>query len=237
MKCRGILVAVVMQFIIAALLAADEPTNKAAGDLHAKMRLRIFADIMGHIFDNRVQAEMKLDRPAIERLEDLYLRFIRGWTTLAQEIEIVSKGDLQKRQAESARLTEEFNKKYDAELREILTIEQIQRVQQAYLQKRCSEALREPEIVEWLELTIPQQRRIQLVHGERGQKIRALLEEWKKSNDTTRAAEFNERKEQIQDERNRKAFDVLTNEQRTKFDDLIGKPFASRKSPDARKAE
>ena len=237
MKSRGIVIAIVMQFIVAGPLVADDVNTKASGDLHAKMRLRIFADIMGHIFDDRVQTEMKLDRAATERLEDLYRRFIRDRTTLAQEIDIVSKGDLQKRQAESARLTEEFNKKYDAELREILTIEQVQRVQQAYLQKRGSEALREPEIFEWLDLTIPQQRRIQLVHGERGQKIRALLEEWKKTNDTTRAAEFNERRDKIQDERNQKAFEILTNEQRTKFDDLIGKPFASRKPPNAPKAE
>ncbi len=233
MKSRGIVVAIVMQFIVTGPLVADEMNTKASGDLHAKMRLRIFAELTGRIPDKRIQDEIKADLATRQRLNGLVTEFSFARQALLKEFASATTAELK----EKERRTRELHEKYDAELRGILTVEQIERVQQVYFQERGSETLREPEIIEWLDLTIPQQRRILLVHGERSQKMKALTDEWQKVNDTTRAAEFQDRKNKIEDERNRNAFNVLTGDQRRKYDDLIGKPYVSPKSSDTRKAE
>ena len=49
--------------------------------------------------------------------------------------------------------------------------------------------------------------------------------------DPTRAAEFHDRKNKIDDERNRNAIDVLTEAQRQKYDDLVGIPVEAAKPP------
>lgn len=98
-----------------------------------------------------------------------------------------------------------------------------------YLQEHGSHTLREPEIVEWLGLTVAQQRQILSVYRQRSLKMKALLDEWEKLNGMTRAVEFQDQKKQIDDERNRNALDVLTEAQRAKYDDLVGKPVAPAK--------
>ena len=223
MKSRDIVVVVFMQFVVVASLAAAETNSDTKRDLYARMRLRFFPELMDRIQVKSIQDEIQADLATRQRLNGLASELFFARSALFKEFASATTAELK----EKERRMKELHEKCDAEFRGILSIDQIERVQQVYFQKRGSQTLREPEVIEWLELTIPQQRQIQSVHAERSQKIRALTDEWKKVNDktTTTVAEFQDRKDQIEDERNRNAINVLTDDQRRKYDDLIGKPF------------
>ncbi len=225
MNSRGIVVVVVvvMQIVAVSSFAAEDTNSDAKRDLYARMRLSYFPELMNRIQVKSIQDEIQADLATRPRLNGLASELLFARSAIFKEFASATTAELR----EKERRLKELHDKCDAELRGILTIEQIERVQQVYLQARGSETLRKPEVIEWLELTIPQQRRIQSVHAERSQKIKALTDEWKKVNDktTATAVEFQDRKDQIEDERNRNAINVLTDDQRRKYDDLIGKPF------------
>ncbi len=226
MKSNAVLIAVlIFGANVLGLLSAEERQSDERRVLYSRMRLRIFPELMSKIPDKMIRDDIKADGPTKERLDNLTMKFRAERQIILKEQQALSKEYLLKRTAETAQLMKEFHEKYDAELHRILTAEQVERVQQVELQGRGSEALREPEITEWLGLTQPQLREVGRLNAERGQKVNELRKEAMNAKTKAEDAEFRKRKREIDTERNRKALDLLTDEQRRKYDDLIGKPF------------
>ncbi len=179
----------------------DEETPDSLRDLHSRMRIRILPELKSRLPDKNILDDIQTDEATRKRLEEFGILFSATRMAFLRDVSSIEKSN----RVEFERRTREFHQKYVAELLTILSLEQLERVQQIYLQERGSESLRQPEVIEWLAISKSQLREIIRIHGERGQKIQALLLDSPNPHDKVKVAEFRERARKIDLERNQKA--------------------------------
>jgi hypothetical protein len=126
------------------------------------------------------------------------------------------------------KLGREMMTKFMPKVEELLQPEQIRRLRQIAWQRRGPEAVRVPEIRDALELTVAQRAEIVEVLKEY---TRACLR-WLNANDDS--GDPQDSSAQLRESRKNKddrILKVLTDAQRAKFTELLGKPFDTAKSP------
>jgi hypothetical protein len=160
-----------------------------------------------------VLQELRVNEEQRKQVADLANRLDQRWKDIFQDFGKVPAGELDERFVEQSHLNE-------AELQKILTPEQQQRLYQLDLQADVVAALREPEVVAKLKLTVGQRDRIRTIEQREMARTRfgphSDREKRRKPESTAPAGSKNEQ-----------VLNALTSEQTEAWRELTGPPFAS----------
>ena len=119
-----------------------------------------------------------------------------------------------------------LQEKYTVALRKLLTADQFQRLKQIQWQQLGNEALNELEVVSELEITVDQQRQIAALNQELVKKVRLLINvPGGRAGGSAVGDQLQKQMLAVKRELDDQVLQVLTAEQRAKFDRLKGKPF------------
>ncbi len=147
--------------------------------------------------------------------------------------------EFQARMEEFRKRTEEINATYEPKLNEVLLPHQAERLQQIGWQMAGINALADPKVIEALAITGEQTEQMNKVREEFGAKMRELFPGFGRGGRGRRGQEGGgqgqevpgdpqegfRRFQEMQTQQNDKLLAVLTDEQKTKFEELKGEPF------------
>jgi hypothetical protein len=185
-----------------------------------------------------VQKELGLAGDAAEKVQKLAGAFRQEMQTAVEEagIGFAAFGELQNLSQEEretrlremnekrAGVMKKLNDKFMPQLKEALTAQQIERLQEISVQVNGSQGLTSPEMVKSLDLSKEQQEKINAVNQEAGRKMRELFT----AGGGGGAPDFQAmaaKREELVKERETKAAEVLNKDQQEKYAKLKGKPF------------
>lgn len=119
-------------------------------------------------------------------------------------------------------ITKKLNEKFLPQLKEVLTAQQVARLQEILAQVSGSQGLTSPEMIKALDLSKEQQEKINAVNQDFGRKQRELFTAGGGGGDFQAMAA---KREELVKEREAKAAELLSKEQQEKYAKLKGKPF------------
>jgi hypothetical protein len=136
----------------------------------------------------------------------------------------LSESEREARMEEMRKKGEELEKKVEKQLSEVLNREQFQRLKQIELQQQGTRALLREDIIQALGITEKQQQQLQSAAEEAREKMMAMFREGREGERGDREG-MRERMQQLRQESDKAAMAVLTDEQKAKLKDIMGKPF------------
>jgi len=133
----------------------------------------------------------------------------------------LSNEERQKRIAKMNEVNAKLNEEFMPKLKELLSADQMKRLKQIHVQEQGAGALTNADVAAELALTAEQKTKLAEVQAEFGRKQRELFTGGGGGDQQERFAKFRE----LNSEREKKSLEVLTAEQKTKYEALKGSPF------------
>ncbi|HWP31907.1 MAG TPA: hypothetical protein VNK96_09340 [Fimbriimonadales bacterium] len=163
-----------------------------------------------------VRKELKLTQEQIAKIEALSEQF-RG-----------QPGQRDPQGARDPNAMRERLQKMEAAIKEILNAEQFKRLQELRLQLEGPSAIARPEVQEKLGLSEAQKKQIEEILNKSQEEMRALFQQGGGAGGRQEAMEAIRK---IREETDKKILAVLTEEQRKKWETMLGKPFKFENPP------
>lgn len=176
--------------------------------------------LLGLLRVEEVQQELELMPDQIEALGNVGQRGPRGERGPRPEFDR-NASDTERAAAMQQRM-QEMNERAAAQLEEVLLPEQLERGRQIVLQQQGAAAFSDPKVIEKLELTDDQKKKIEEVQSAAREKMVAAMREAFSSGDREAIGKMmaESRESTLQE-----VLAVLTDEQRTKYEELRGEKF------------
>ncbi|MES2790185.1 MAG: hypothetical protein V4719_11280 [Planctomycetota bacterium] len=187
--------------------------------------------VLGLLNNEEVQKELALDdaaKTSLKKVVDTASEEARtelgaggGFAGLQDLSQEERRAKMQELQAKGAEVQAKIVAKYQPQVKEILTPAQFERVQQIYWQSNTVQAFADPDLVKALDLSKEQQDKIAAVGKDYAEKQRGLFGRGQGGG----AEGAREKMQELSKERDTKVVEVLTADQKTKFETLKGKEF------------
>jgi len=162
----------------------------------------------------QVQQELKLTEEQRDKVSALSEQLREKFRGLGQELRGLSPEEREKR-------VQAVNEEVEKELAKVLKKEQLQRLRQIALQVEGLAALARPEIAKQVGLTEEQQRKIEEILREANEKRRALFQQGPPADRQAMFREMQKIREWVDEQIGK----LLTEQQKKKWQELIGEPF------------
>jgi DNA-binding MarR family transcriptional regulator len=162
----------------------------------------------------QVQQELKLTEEQRDKVSALSEQLREKFRGLGQELRGLSPEEREKR-------VQAVNEEVEKELAKVLKKEQLQRLKQIALQVEGLAALARPEIAKQVGLTEEQQRKIEEILREANEKRRALFQQGPPADRQAMFREMQKIREWVDEQISK----LLTEQQKKKWQELIGEPF------------
>jgi Spy/CpxP family protein refolding chaperone len=162
----------------------------------------------------QVQQELKLTEEQRDKVSALGEQLREKFRGLGQELRGLSPEEREKR-------VQAVNEEVEKELAKVLKKEQLQRLKQIALQVEGLAALARPEIAKQVGLTEGQQQQIREILREANEKRRALFQQGPPADRQAMFREMQKIREWVDEQIGK----LLTEQQKKKWQELIGEPF------------
>ena len=162
----------------------------------------------------QVQQELKLTEEQHDKVSALGEQLREKFRGLGQELRVFSPEEREKR-------VQAVNEEVERELAKVLKKEQLQRLKQIALQVEGLAALARPEIAKQVGLTEGQQQQIREILREANEKRRALFQQGPPADRQAMFREMQKIREWVDEQIGK----LLTEQQKKKWQELIGEPF------------
>lgn len=172
--------------------------------------------LIGLLRREDVRKELKLTQDQITKLEALMEQF---------------RGQLGQRDPQGARdpnAMRERMQKMEAAIKEILNVEQFKRLQELRLQLEGPSAIARPDVQEKLGLSEAQKKQIEEILNKSQEEMRTMFQQGGGAGNREEAMEAFRK---MREETDKKILAVLTEEQRKKWETMLGKPFKFENPP------
>jgi Spy/CpxP family protein refolding chaperone len=179
-------------------------------------------NMIGLLGNEAVQKELGIGESEKEKLTSIgqaYGEDIREQFSGAGDFQNATPEERQKMMAKFQETNQKLMAKYVPQIKEALKPEQFTRVQQISWQAGGSAAFSDPELAKTLDISKEQQEKIAALNQEYAQKQGALF------TGGGGGQEAFAKLRELSQERDQKATEILTKEQKEKFEQLKGKPF------------
>jgi Spy/CpxP family protein refolding chaperone len=178
--------------------------------------------VFGLLRNEKIQQELKLTEDQITKLEDSGREFFES---MRENFDALQNLSPEERRAKTEELSKEIQEKLDKKLGEILEPKQLERLDQIQLQLQGPMALMTEKVSKALELTDEQKEKIQGIREESMGKMREFMEgmrDLSREERQEKMGEMREKMEQMRTETGKKMLEVLTKDQKEKFDKMKG---------------
>lgn len=221
--------------------------------------------VAGLLFRRNVQEELKLSEDQLEQLRALGEKMREQGGDVMREAmeklggrEALRELEPEERRAKFEKMMEEFRpemekraKEMEDQIAEILEGPQFKRLKQIEVQLQGIDALVRDDIIQALELTEAQQKEIKGILEERNSKRQELgeqmrgafqggfrdMSEQERAQTREKMGQMRAKGEAINNEAQKKAMGVLTDDQKAKLPNLMGEPFEFRRPGEGRPGE
>lgn len=170
--------------------------------------------MLGLLRNPQVQQELKLTEEQIQKVEQLGEQMREKFRGLGQELRGLSPEEREKR-------LQAVNEEVEKELAKILKEQQLKRLKQISLQVEGLAALARPEIAKQVGLTEGQLKQINEILREANEKRRAIFQQGPGGDPQARFQELQKIRQWVDEQIGK----LLTEQQKKKWQELIGEPF------------